>query len=556
MGEQQRHRIEERDVDAVVDEYLALQRGRRASSYARLPCGDGTILIHGNDQRDWYAATFVREPGETVAPLCVGTAEYVDSFVGSLRGRLITPRSDDRVHLPASVVVRGSLHLLTSVAGERLLGMLSLGSAVLLLGGLADRFCLIWYEGGRYRTVYRGPADGLKARDLDGLFADIGEDRPSPSSRRAIRDHHLRIVLGGGAPEGSDAGPSTSDVARAALARHYERAIAVAGPVRARSSKGKLLTGRRTRPGTSRLDRGRPGLKKLFDVLPRLGELGCGDLIGTRQQLLRQIKARVPEFDLSPQELSDALNLLLYSGSCLIRRSGYRWHLLLGDLMDADSAHHAEFCKQSKAMFLLEPPREAGADPVANTREHREPARAAGDTQLEQPRPNEPTMEAQDSGDPVDRISGEEPQGRDAPIERAGERAATDEAVAELKSPAPDDRVAQPQPTAGDPQTPATPDNTFGVAEVQRLLALHGAGGGLDGLSDLLGPEAKRQLAELDRQLTGALGSASNPAGTPGSASCEPSVAVPADRDHGRSPPHSPDHETTTKSPAIESDDK
>lgn len=391
----------ERLVEQAVGEFEARTVGTPSMIIGKDAVAGGVVEVCGlrSDPMCW-AAAFIRDGA--VLPLAAGDGGRVVRECHRLKEDGVPIWDPDQFPLP-TVIVDATAYHFAPFRGRFVLGAVKLDRRAVLLAALGGSIAVI-HVAGRTRTVLHvGRPHSFRELDVDQLVRfqrrggrvvggpAVGPIRPSPT----VQAQHQRMVRGLLVDVG--AGPTIPQVLYAAFEDLAARARGL------KAAEGQRLRGKREALLVAR-------------IFLRLALKGVGNMVGRVGELLARIREHFPDFDMTPDTLSDVLALFLATQSCLIspRDKGARiWQINLLGLDDPRSAQHRRFCRETKgrhtepahavadAATVSPEPREAPG-PKAGAPEASQRPSAAPDDTRRGPAWSEPTDTAATTDDQID----------------------------------------------------------------------------------------------------------------------------------------------------------
>lgn len=315
-------------VEAVVDEYTSLGRGRRRASVGSVRLDGGAVEICGDVNGG--SLTFVRDDGALVVLDLGSPPQAVDRFGVLHRGRKRYWEAE-----PVSVQFGGTRRFFRPLGGGRALGVVEYDDQAVVLGQVNGRLVLVHVQGAKRLLISTAGPQGLGVVDVDAHVELLPPRaaRGTPTLPSPTRQQHARIH------QGRELSQESSDVICMALQRLGLRATVVVDPAR---------FGPR--------HRGKRAVMAFIDLLITLGLMRCGDLCGRASDIIKQIRRYIPDVDISAAKLGEVLKLLHATGTCLIERPTERtWRIRLAELDDVKGALHQAFCEETPTHFHLLP---------------------------------------------------------------------------------------------------------------------------------------------------------------------------------------------------------
>jgi hypothetical protein len=321
-------------VEAVVDEYISIGRGRRRDPVDRVLLHGGAVEICGDVNGG--SLTFVRGDGALVVVDLASPQLALERFGALHRGRQRYWEAE-----PASVQFAGTRRFFRPLGGGRALGVIEVDDQAVVLGQVEGRLVLVHVQGARRILISTAGPQGLGVVDVDAHVELLPPRaaRGAPTLPSPTRQQHARIQ------QGRELSQESSDVICMALQRLGLRSTVVVDPAR---------FGPR--------HRGKRAVMAFIDLLITLGLMRCGDLCGRASDIIKQIRRYIPDVDISAAKLGEVLKLLHATGTCLIERPTKRtWRIRLAELDDVKGALHQAFCEETPTHFHLLP----AVDPAA-----------------------------------------------------------------------------------------------------------------------------------------------------------------------------------------------
>jgi hypothetical protein len=321
-------------VEAVVDEYTSIGRGRRRDPVGREQFHGGAVEIGGDVNGG--SLTFVRSDDALVVLDLAAPQQALGRFKALHLGR---ERYWETA--PVSVQFAGTRRFFRPLGGGRALGVVECDDRAVVLGQVEGRLVLVLVQGARRILISTAGPQGLGVVDVDAHMELLPPRaaRAAPTLPSPTRQQHARIN------QGRELSQESSDVICMALQRLGLRATVVVDPAR---------FGPR--------HRGKRAVMAFIDLLITLGLMRCGDLCGRASDIIKQIRRYIPDVDISAAKLGEVLKLLQATGTCLIERPTERtWRIRLAELDDVKGALHQAFCEETPTHFHLLP----AVDPAA-----------------------------------------------------------------------------------------------------------------------------------------------------------------------------------------------
>lgn len=320
-------------VEAVVDEYISIGRGRRRDPVGRELFHGGAVEICGDVNGG--SLTFVRNGALVVLDLA-SPQLALERFGALHRGRQRYWEAE-----PASVQFAGTRRFFRPLGGGRALGVIEVDDQAVVLGQVEGRLVLVHVQGARRILISTAGPKGLGVVDVDAHVELLPPRaaRGAPTLPSPTRQQHARIQ------QGRELSQESSDVICLALQRLGLRSTVVIDPARFGARH-----------------RGKRAVMAFIDLLISLGLMRCGDLCGRASDIIKQIRRYIPDIDISAAKLGEVLKLLHATGTCLIERPTKRtWRIRLAELDDVKGALHQAFCEETPTHFHLLP----AVDPAA-----------------------------------------------------------------------------------------------------------------------------------------------------------------------------------------------
>ena len=320
-------------IEQAVAEYEALRAGGPDSFHWAIETVDGKVELCGSEADPAHVTIcYVPHGADAVLPLAVGEAAGCFARFEAI-DRSGRPFWDPRSHPPLAAIVDGARRPFRPMRGRFVVGAVEAPGRVVLLAAVGESLTVIHLAGKARTVVYSGRPLTFSEVDVDRTIrwrrSREVDPRPAPRVRppAKVRAYHLRIA--GAVEVDVGDGPSVDAVLSRGL-----RAL----EWRARTVK---LPGRRRR--------GKTKLRLVLDVFFRLVRAGGGIFEGGPAEILAEIVARCPDFDLDVETFSNVLGLLLAAGTCLVQRPAPReWRLCLSsELLDPRSDLHRRFCEET-----------------------------------------------------------------------------------------------------------------------------------------------------------------------------------------------------------------
>lgn len=314
-------------VEAVVDEYISIGRGRRRDPVGRELFHGGAVEICGDVNGG--SLTFVRDGALVVLDLA-SPQLALERFGALHRGRQRYWEAE-----PASVQFAGTRRFFRPLGGGRALGVIEVDDQAVVLGQVEGRLVLVHVQGARRILISTAGPKGLGVVDVDAHVELLPPRaaRGAPTLPSPTRQQHARIQ------QGRELSQESSDVICLALQRLGLRSTVVIDPARFGARH-----------------RGKRAVMAFIDLLISLGLMRCGDLCGRASDIIKQIRRYIPDIDISAAKLGEVLKLLHATGTCLIERPTKRtWRIRLAELDDVKGALHQAFCEETPTHFHLLP---------------------------------------------------------------------------------------------------------------------------------------------------------------------------------------------------------
>lgn len=320
-------------IEQAVAEYEALRAGGLGSLLSEIETLGGKVEMCGSKADPGHRTIcYVPDGADAVLPLAVGEEEVCLARFKVI-DRSGRPYWDPRSHPPLVAIVDGARRPFRPTRGRFVVGVVEAPGRVLLLAAVGESLAVIHLAGKARTVVHSGRPLTFSEVDVDRTIrwrrSREVDHRPAPRVRppAKVRGYHLRIV--GAVEVDVGDGPSIDAVLSRGL-----RAL----EWRARTVK---LAGRRRR--------GKTKLRLVLDVFYRVLRAGGGIFEGGPADVMAEIKARCPDFDLDVETFSNVLGLLLAAGTCLVQRPALReWRLCLSpELLDPRSDLHRRFCEET-----------------------------------------------------------------------------------------------------------------------------------------------------------------------------------------------------------------
>ncbi len=315
-------------VEAVVDEYISIGRGRRRDPVDRVLLHGGAVEICGDVNGGSLA--FVRGDGALAVVDLASPQLALERFGALHRGRQRYWEAE-----PASVQFAGTRRFFRPLGGARALGVIEVDDQAVVLGQVEGRLVLVHVQGARRILISTAGPKGLGVVDVDA-HVELLPPRPArgaPTLPSPTRQQHARIQ------QGRELSQESSDVICLALQRLGLRSTVVIDPDRFGARH-----------------RGKRAVMAFIDLLISLGLMRCGDLCGRASDIIKQIRRYIPDIDISAAKLGEVLKLLHATGTCLIERPTKRtWRIRLAELDDVKGALHQAFCEETPTHFHLLP---------------------------------------------------------------------------------------------------------------------------------------------------------------------------------------------------------
>jgi hypothetical protein len=321
-------------VEAVVDEYISIGRGRRRDPVDRVLLHGGAVEICGDVNGGSLA--FVRGDGALAVVDLASPQLALERFGALHRGRQRYWEAE-----PASVQFAGTRRFFRPLGGGRALGVIEVDDQAVVLGQVEGRLVLVHVQGARRILISTAGPKGLGVVDVDAHVELLPPRaaRGAPTLPSPTRQQHARIQ------QGRELSQESSDVICLALQRLGLRSTVVIDPARFGARH-----------------RGKRAVMAFIDLLISLGLMRCGDLCGRASDIIKQIRRYIPDIDISAAKLGEVLKLLHATGTCLIERPTKRtWRIRLAELDDVKGALHQAFCEETPTHFHLLP----AVDPAA-----------------------------------------------------------------------------------------------------------------------------------------------------------------------------------------------
>lgn len=310
----------------VVVEFLELKAsGRLAPAYA-VAGRNGQVEFCGSE--DVGTLTVVAPGGSALLVLGIGTRERTVEIYEAVNALGLF--WDVK---PNRVVLGGVERTFRPLGGQLVIGSLDSGDLTVILCQVGGRVGLVSYEGGVTTPLFFGAhADALGVVDLDAHRLLT----PRPRTSRPL------------VPPVAPCLPCDAELSQMIATALRDLAD--------RSASFELI-------GAGR--RGKRAVGAFSEIMIALCGLGCGDLAGTSTDLCCKINAYFPGRNVvSRLKLSQVLQLILRTGTCILERPAFRlWLIRLGELRRPGSQLLKQFiaeCPPSSALSLASSPQFEG----------------------------------------------------------------------------------------------------------------------------------------------------------------------------------------------------
>lgn len=337
----------------VVAEYEAYTKGQLDTVFQQVSLDQGEVLYcRARDGRDCWSIVFVDAGGAVVLPLAVGPLARAMKVVERLgEGPRLWDRSRYR---PPSVIVEGRRHYFRPTKGTILVGVVEVGSCVLLLGAVGEELAVIHVEGKTKRALYVGRPDGFAEINVDrclSLDEGLGGGRAGRATPRAASVKR---------PRATTASPSepVAKVVRASAKTEAQHRRILEGvavyPDHARRVQQVLRCGfadiaRRAMEPEERAAkklRGKRSVELVLEMVCELAIRGADDFGGRNGEIAARLRECFPGREITEHGLGHALRLIVATGTCVLTHTGYTWWFRIRDLRNPASRQHRRFCAE------------------------------------------------------------------------------------------------------------------------------------------------------------------------------------------------------------------
>ena len=337
----------------VVAEYEAYTKGQLDTVYQQVSLDQGEVqYCRARDGRDCWSIVFVDAGGAAVLPLAVGPLARAMKVVERLgEGPRLWDRSRYR---PPSVIVGGRRHYFRPTKGTILVGVVEVGSCVLLLGAVGEELAVIHVEGKTRRALYVGRPDGFAEINVDrclSLDEGLGGGRAGRATPRTTEAKR---------PRATTASPSepVAKVVRASAKTEAQHRRILEGvavyPDHARRVEQVLRCGfadigRRAMEPEERAAkklRGKRSVELVLEMVCELAIRGADDFGGRNGEIAARLRECFPGREIKEHGLGHALRLIVATGTCVLTHTGYTWWFRIRDLRNPASRQHRRFCAE------------------------------------------------------------------------------------------------------------------------------------------------------------------------------------------------------------------
>lgn len=337
----------------VVAEYEAYTKGQLDTVFQQVSLDQGEVqYCRARDGRDCWSIVFVDAGGAVVLPLAVGPLARAMKVVERLgEGPRLWDRSRYR---PPSVIVGGRRHYFRPTKGTILVGVVEVGSCVLLLGAVGEELAVIHVEGKTRRALYVGRPDGFAEINVDrclSLDEGLGGGRAGRATPRAASVKR---------PRATTASPSepVAKVVRASAKTEAQHRRILEGvavyPDHARRVQQVLRCGfadiaRRAMEPEERAAkklRGKRSVELVLEMVCELAIRGADDFGGRNGEIAARLRECFPGREITEHGLGHALRLIVATGTCVLTHTGYTWGFRIRDLRNPASRQHRRFCAE------------------------------------------------------------------------------------------------------------------------------------------------------------------------------------------------------------------
>ena len=337
----------------VVAEYEAYTKGQLDTVYQQVSLDQGEVqYCRARDGRDCWSIVFVDAGGAAVLPLAVGPLARAMKVVERLgEGPRLWDRSRYR---PPSVLVGGRRHYFRPTKGTILVGVVEVGSCLLLLGAVGEELAVIHVEGKTRRALYVGRPDGFAEINVDrclSLDEGLGGGRAGRATPRTTEAKR---------PRATTASPSepVAKVVRASAKTEAQHRRILEGvavyPDHARRVQQVLRCGfadiaRRAMEPEERAAkklRGKRSVELVLEMVCELAIRGADDFGGRNGEIAARLRECFPGREIKEHGLGHALRLIVATGTCVLTHTGYTWGFRIRDLRNPASRQHRRFCAE------------------------------------------------------------------------------------------------------------------------------------------------------------------------------------------------------------------
>ena len=337
----------------VVAEYEAYTKGQLDTVYQQVSLDQGEVqYCRARDGRDCWSIVFVDAGGAAVLPLAVGPLARAMKVVERLgEGPRLWDRSRYR---PPSVLVGGRRHYFRPTKGTILVGVVEVGSCLLLLGAVGEELAVIHVEGKTRRALYVGRPDGFAEINVDrclSLDEGLGGGRAGRATPRTTEAKR---------PRATTASPSepVAKVVRASAKTEAQHRRILEGvavyPDHARRVEQVLRCGfadigRRAMEPEERAAkklRGKRSVELVLEMVCELAIRGADDFGGRNGEIAARLRECFPGREIKEHGLGHALRLIVATGTCVLTHTGYTWGFRIRDLRNPASRQHRRFCAE------------------------------------------------------------------------------------------------------------------------------------------------------------------------------------------------------------------
>lgn len=337
----------------VTAEYEAYTAGQLDTVFQQVSLDQGEVqYCRARDGRDCWSIVFVDAGGAVVLPLAVGPLARAMKVVERLgEGPRLWDRSRYR---PPSVIVGGRRHYFRPTKGAILVGVVEVGSCVLLLGAVGEELAVIRVEGKTRRALYVGQPDGFAEINVDrclSLDEGLAGERVGRTTPKAASSKRPRVTTA--SPPEPVAKMVRASAKTEAQHRRILEGVAV-DPDHARRVEQVLRCGfvdiaRRAMEPEERAAkklRGKRSVDLVLEMICELAIRGADDFGGRNGEIAARLRDSFPGRELTEHGLGHALRLILATGTCVLTHTGYTWWFRIRDLRSPASRQHRRFCAE------------------------------------------------------------------------------------------------------------------------------------------------------------------------------------------------------------------